>query len=110
MQIAVVENAAPGRYLERSLLLASSALNEILVMNDLQPEKATADEQRPANKKASDMKKAEAPRDCTCLQRSRRVRTRPLSGWLGVRRIAEKKELLQAKPATDKNFRVFTSA
>ncbi len=49
VQIAVVENAAAGRYLKGALLLLGGAVDEIFVMNDLQPDQPATDDDEPAN-------------------------------------------------------------
>ncbi len=47
MQIAIVEDTAPGGDLKRSLLLLGRAIDVIFVVHDLQPDQAATDDDDP---------------------------------------------------------------
>ncbi len=63
MQIAVVENSAPRRDLEGTLLLPGGAVDKILVVHHLQPHQTATDQRDPADKEERDMQKAKAATD-----------------------------------------------
>ena len=61
LQVAVVEHAAARRNFKGAQLLFFSALHKLLVPNNLEPEKAAADDQRPDEKKEADDPEARSP-------------------------------------------------
>ena len=57
MQIAIVEDSAARRDLEGALLLPGGTVHEVLVMDDLQPDQAAADQDDPGDKEERNMSK-----------------------------------------------------
>ena len=61
VQVAVVEDAAPGSHLKGALLLLFGALHVFLVAHDLQPEQAARDGAGPKQKEEADEPEARPP-------------------------------------------------
>ena len=71
MQIAVVEDTAPGRDFERALLLLGGTVNVIFVVNYLQPDKTDTDERDPESKEDRNVQQAQTARDGAGIYRAR---------------------------------------
>ena len=58
MQIAIVEDTAPGRYFERALLLLGGTVYVIFVVNHLQPDQTDTDDGDPESKEERNVQQA----------------------------------------------------
>ena len=94
MQIAIVEDAAPGRDLEGALLLLGGTVYEILVVNHLQPDETDTDDADPKSKEERDVQQAETTRDGARIYRARGGIT-PLGRRLRAVWLTREKKLLQ---------------
>ena len=80
--VAVVEDAAARRDLKGALLLALCALNVVGVVNELKPEEADGDGERPEKRRRKQMSQKRL-----CFMRAVRVaapRMRAARGWIGL--------------------------
>jgi hypothetical protein len=71
MQVAIVEDTAPGRDFERALLLLGGTVYVIFVVNDLQPDQTDTDEGDPESKEDRNVQQAQTASNGTRIYRAR---------------------------------------
>ena len=70
MQIAIVEDTAPGRDFKRALLLLGGTVYVIFVVNHLQPDQTYADDGGPESKEERHVQQAQTASDGAGIYRA----------------------------------------
>ena len=71
MQVAIVEDTAPGRDFERALLLLGGTVYVIFVVNHLQPDQTDTDESDPESKEDRNVQQAQTASNGARVYRAR---------------------------------------